>query len=420
MKKGFRLGVLSACGVLLASQAQGRFHHRDAEEIDREELYSSEAHLDEMSYRPPDRWTLHWDESDVGYHINAGSLTVDRFLYREAFRLRHAAGSGFIAFEQELYQDMVEEKRESSLLAEFPLGLAATGLDWRLLGDSDTFKKWGDLGVGLAAGTTRNARVSLDFWSVDHFYNTKEIAPSDRYERKPWTVDLKASWHTGDIIASTLRVQWDHPLLWHRESQGYDYHYARRTWNHLLRIGPETGWNLQVTTNLDRKEEEKIWFTSAGVPVDLQKSLRRDELDIRVHAVRIAGDNDRDWRIGIESIQRDAHTTDVWRSTGERRFPLEGRSPSLSRRELALMSTHQSESINGCNWGSLAAVLVKNQTTNPQQSTTRAKDKYPGNTAGKKAVVFISIVIGKSTGSPRSFPLTTDSILGMAATFSFY
>lgn len=319
--------------LMLSTSAFARFNHRDVDEIDQEEHQSSESHLDEMSYRAPDRWQKYWEDRDIGYRVNAGSVTVNRFLYREDIKVRRYAGGGIVAFEREVFQDLVEDQEEASLYLSFP---AISRLNWRLLADSDTNKKWGDIGIGASYGDIKQPSLTFDAWSVDHYYNSKESSPKDRYLQRPFTVSGKSFWKVQDRISSDLSIEIDKPFTWHRASLGYEYRYSRRTINHVLHVGPEAGWNLETRLFDDRKNEEKVWFDRVSGSRALQKGLERRESKLAIHGIYAEEGNGRNWRVGVESVRRDASYNDTWDGKAERNFPLEWPSPSTDRREVAL------------------------------------------------------------------------------------
>ena len=83
--------AMAACSSVWAalgpSRAEARFLTEDAEQIDPEELLSTETWNDRLSYRYPVYWDSLWDAADTAFRVNAGSLNVNRFDYAEDLKL---------------------------------------------------------------------------------------------------------------------------------------------------------------------------------------------------------------------------------------------------------------------------------------------------------------------------------------------
>lgn len=63
------------------SPVLAKFEPNDAEEVDRQEDISLEFYNDIISYRAPIHVQNKWDESPVGFRLNAGSLDAKEFSY---------------------------------------------------------------------------------------------------------------------------------------------------------------------------------------------------------------------------------------------------------------------------------------------------------------------------------------------------
>ncbi len=182
------LFLLSLHGTMV-SVAFGRFDHRDADEVDREENFGREAVIDELSYQFPIRLKQSWQKAKTGFRASGGSLDVNRFHYVEDIKLKVESENLFAYFRQEIEQTKVEEIRDRRLAfgyrGDHKFGAA-------ILSDGDTYKKWADVGLAIDYQAEDKGSLEIYYFDVDYYYNSKESEEGDRYERLPWSAGVKA------------------------------------------------------------------------------------------------------------------------------------------------------------------------------------------------------------------------------------
>jgi hypothetical protein len=333
----FNLAIALAA-LVAANEAAARFAHADADMVDPEERLSTETYNDKASYRFPYDWERLWRAHDVGFRVSAGSLTVNRFDYVEDLKLRAGDdGPVSVAFLQSRREDMVEQRQAR----EVRLGWQVAGpLRVEALGDGDTFKEYGDVGLALVLRRDRDHEVRAYFWSVDHYYATKKSAPDDERTRQPTSAGIEGRWQLGSDLAVAAAFEADHPLRWRRpgEGLGYEYDYARRELSYRAELEGLQGVVSYVEGRHEHKEEGKTWEAGSGELAS--KHLRR-----YVHVVELGGVRrgvSGDFATALELIDRDARyaQTDDPTWDPERSNLTEGRSPERSRRrEAGLYST---------------------------------------------------------------------------------
>ena len=157
---------------LISSPSLARFIHDDAANVDSEERSNTETWNDKNSYRYPLSWNQAWNSSELGYRVNAGSLNVSRFAFEDDVKIAPNPLSPLTAsFLQSRREDLVEQ----SLEREIRLGWAfIPRMRLSLLGDSDTFKEYGDLGLALALWETSTSRTEVYYWNIDNYYKSKK------------------------------------------------------------------------------------------------------------------------------------------------------------------------------------------------------------------------------------------------------
>lgn len=285
--------------LAFASNADARFLHDDATEIDREEFLSSETYNDEISYRFPRRWQEFWDLSTIGYRVNAGSYNVTRFMFLEDIKVTTDKSRPVsFGFTQMRDEDMIEQRLESEVRVSFNYMPGR----FAILGDGSTFKQYGDIGLGFTYERDQNLSMEFQYWSVDHYYNTKKEFPIDSYTKKPITYVLLLNWEFTGAARLKYRLDYDTPTRWQRLSQGYYYNYSRTTHDIQLRIGDKRGFNFNIDTNFDAKLEDKERTTAVG---NYHKSLDRHVNTMEIYGIYspVLG---RDATAGIIYITRDA------------------------------------------------------------------------------------------------------------------
>ncbi len=261
--------------LFLATPVLARFYHSDADEVDSEHRVSSEYYNDVFSYEYPSRWYEIFDEAQMAYRASAGSYNVSRFYYVEDIKLSSSKTPSAVDlhFKQKrdetlLEQDFIQELR---IQANSPWLLNAS-----LLGNSGTFKKWGDLGAALGLFKSQNQNAEIYYWSVDHYYNTKEELDSDRYAKSTQSLGGRWLWQWDSLQVEAF-FEHDNPLVWERKSREYTYGYQKKQERIKLSCQVSEGLSLFADAYQERKEESKEWLS-----LSLKKQLQR-----RVHHYQV-------------------------------------------------------------------------------------------------------------------------------------
>jgi hypothetical protein len=239
------------------NSAFGRFSPRESEEIDREEAVEFEYFNDILSYRIPFWWQKEYARAPVGYLVNYGSLNQNRaYFYEDLHLISGAPGEIGLRLWRQRYETTLEQQQQQELRVSFPLGSSKLYLS--LLGDGDTYKKWGDLGIALSYGHPLEALyVDLAYWRVDVLHRSKEEEGILAYTRSPITFAavLKADYPRGYV---QIAANFDSPLtlLNHREKS--DYRYWRKTLESDIAARGAGGlWQWGIKTDFDEKGESK-------------------------------------------------------------------------------------------------------------------------------------------------------------------
>lgn len=242
-----------------ARQCFARFDEDDPAQIDPEQRLSSEYYNDIVSYRFPMLWEDLWYSADNGYQVSAGSFNVNRFLYIEEIKL-HAASDRFVDFR------FVHQRLEGLLTQEFSQEIRFSSTHFSpihisLMGDGGTFKKWGDLGMALGWQPSSDKKAEIYYWSVDHFYNTKEEEPLNYYIKKPITYGLLVDWSfAGKIDRLYLKIEVDTPLKWQRIDKQYIYEVRQKVVAIKWLLPWNEEWTQETGYRWALKNESNRWF----------------------------------------------------------------------------------------------------------------------------------------------------------------
>lgn len=320
---------LGVCLVGLSSPLlEARFSHTDARKIDAEQKLGTEFYNDVVSYQFPLRWERLWKKSPVGYRIRAGSLSTNRFLLFEEIKFDVTPrGAWGFSFEQKRKENLLKQVTKQKLAISY---LPNTNWKLSLLGDGSTFKKWGDMGfeVGFARP---GLKTSIAYWSVDHFYNTKEEIETDRYVTATKTMKAKLETKLGDL-AIKAEHEHDTPLHWHRESKRYDYYYsAQETELELTYPLSRSDGDLRLTLKRGLKSEAKDWFEPGSDP-HIRKSLDRLTAEAELALVSHP-DEKSDYLLGVGKIFRRSEYSYEIDESIPAPLTVEGESPDTLRSE---------------------------------------------------------------------------------------
>jgi hypothetical protein len=211
----------------LASQpAFARFNESDANLVDPEERANTETWNDKNSYRYPITWDDDWQKTAVGYRVSAGSLNASRFNFEDNLRIAPNPLDQFTAsFNQTRQEDLVEQNVERELRAGWSF-IPHTRLS--LIGDSDTFKEYGDLGGALVLWEAAGQHTEVYYWSVDNYYKSKKNDEFGFRTKDSKTFGLYSSNLVQGNMGWSIRYEVDTPLDWTHPAAGYRYEYARR------------------------------------------------------------------------------------------------------------------------------------------------------------------------------------------------
>ena len=275
----WRIGIVGGSlwlAMCLASGAFGRFTPSDADEIDREERLSTEFYNDVVSYRFPLPWIGWWESTHNGYRVSAGSLNASRFEFLEEIKFfAPTSGSVDFSFRHLREESMLEQQYLQELRLSYKLHPR-----WKLgmLGSGGTFKKWGDLGAVLRFHEDDRSYVELFYWSVDHFFNTKEEEPQNRYAVAPKTYGLDVGWTFPSGQRWRGHVEVDTPVEWVIADQARMYRsQKRRSRVELVQpLSPEL--HLEAAVTSIEKDESGVWYSSQEETVARAGLFRKKEL----------------------------------------------------------------------------------------------------------------------------------------------
>lgn len=319
--------------MLMTVPAEARFLHEDASEIDREERLSSETYNDEISYRYPRRWQETWAQSTLGYRVSAGSYNVSRFMFLEDIKVTTDFERPVsFGFRQTRDEDMIEQRVESELR----VSVNHAPMRFAILGDGGTFKQYGDLGFALTFLPTEQFSIELQYWSVDHYYNSRKEFPIDTYRQRPQSYVLHLHWQLPGAMRLEYSLNLDLHTRWARLSQDYTYDYRRTIHEWAIRVGEQRGWSFNLEANFATKLEKKEYQLAVG---NYYKSLDRRIYVVEANTV-YSPTVDQDTTIGIMQIIRDAAYAYGQDAAVTAEMIVEPYSPTATRREMAYYATH--------------------------------------------------------------------------------
>ena len=222
----FISGLMLGASLCWPQPLLARFSDFDAEEIDSEQNQNTETWNDKNSYRYPYRWEKSWENVQFGYRVNAGSLNASRFNNMEDIVIApEPLETVSFAFTQSRDQDLTENDTEREIRigwAPFPVYRIS------ILGDSDTFKEFGDIGaaIGFCEGTS--GLMEFYYWSVDNYYASKKSDDAARRTHETKTFGMR-TYHRSPNRGLNWKLKWekDTPLEWSRPSRGWRYEYSR-------------------------------------------------------------------------------------------------------------------------------------------------------------------------------------------------
>jgi hypothetical protein len=315
-----------------------RFDPADSDKVDQERRLGSETYNDEISYEFTERSDQEWASSLSGYRVTAGSFNMSEFYFCEDIRLRTGRdGSTRLNFNSRRYQNLINDKTDREIRLEQRIG--ESEFYWALLADGDSVKSFADLGTGLAFESDRFF-AKLDYWSVDHFYNTKTLTEPDQYQQRVYAVEFETAFKT-DLGSMMFMQNYNSPVDWQRPSLNLQYGW-RENLQTLIWQSPKYNFQqirfsvakIQKTESLHEQVNSSVFtkslehsFTAAGL--DWIKSLPKSE----------------DLKLGIRTWFRDAN----YEYSGSLPDSAEPRlvEPDSSRREIALYLTRYRYFRNG-------------------------------------------------------------------------
>lgn len=299
--------VLLLCLLSVGELSFARFFTQDADRIDQEELLGVEYYNDIISYEHPVHWDRKWNKVDTGFRLSAGSFNDKRFYLKEDIKISSSTDDVVvISFEQKRREDLLEEARERQAKIAFkqfdPIKIS-------LFGDGDSYKKWGDVGVGLGFEISKKKFVEAYYWSVDHYYDTKEGIITDKYLKASKTHGMRFFWEQLGPLNLELKYEKDTPLIWYRESRYYIYEYARSRWFASLSLPIKQEWLIKYAFDRDIKREAKQWnvtkFTEASEGLTYAKGMDRDVSHYEA-SLFLQLDQQEDLKFSIQKVLREA------------------------------------------------------------------------------------------------------------------
>ncbi|MBP9706719.1 MAG: hypothetical protein KBD78_03690 [Oligoflexales bacterium] len=234
------LALLGLVLFSITTTARARFHPNKVESLTLEEKLGTEYYNDVYSYEWPDSWQIKWSEyntlSSLGlfenttklraaYLSSVGSLNANVFLHQEKLLLQSAPNSSFsLQLSRQRYSDLLIDEVEHELHLVFRPDLF--GSYFKLMFEPMGAKKWIDIGFALGFLNRGHGFFELFYYSVDHYYNTKEEAGQGRYGKKPWYSGLKTAWNLSPHIKFTLNYAYSSPVSWTQPqfSRKTEYH----------------------------------------------------------------------------------------------------------------------------------------------------------------------------------------------------
>ena len=217
--------------------ADGRVARTECAGFDGDVPLAAEALNDAASYAWVREWDQQWDQQSdeqldqkadrdsgsAAARISAGSLDARKFLYHEEIRLQAAPkNSALWIFLQRKKRETVNEYKISN---ELNLTIPGPFFSGSLMTDSDSDKKWSDLGLALGRRKSLTDFAEGFIWSVDHYYNVKETSPA-RWSRRPLSWGFRLGSPIPDAAITKAEIEIDEPATY--EVDGSTCHYRSR------------------------------------------------------------------------------------------------------------------------------------------------------------------------------------------------
>jgi hypothetical protein len=307
-----------------------RFDPSDSAQVDQERRLGSEYYNDEVSYEFSERSDREWNASLSGYRVTAGSFNMSEFYFCENIQLRTARERGTrLNFSSNRYQSLINDKIDREI--RFEQRLSESGVYWSLMADGDSVKSFADLGTGVAF-ESNHLEMKIDYWSIDHFYNTKTLTEPDRYDKPVYAIEWELAVKSGYGHFNVLGK--DHsPIEWQRPSRDLNYQWQENFQSFAWQSPQIDQQQIRIAlSNVVKTEKLHEQLNSAP----FKKSLD--------HRYSVAGaewiksvPNSEDLKLGVRSWYRRAeYEYEGNLPDGEKPELIE---PDVMRRELALYLT---------------------------------------------------------------------------------
>jgi hypothetical protein len=290
--------------LAFSTAALGRFTTEGTVSVDAEEKNNTETWNDKNSYRYPKRWDDAWSATDMGYRVNAGSLNVSRFNYEDDVRIAPRPLEEFTAsFTQSRQEDLAEQSIEREIRVGWRF---IDGMRFSLLGDVNTLKEFGDMGVALALRESSHERTEIYYWSVDHYYDSKrsdEAATRGKHSQTYGFLSERSIRAGG--LGWRIKYELDSPIDWVHPSAGWSYAYEQKRLESRIEVPLRPEFVAYATAVSEEKFEKK---TSLAIELDGQvyKSMRRETLIGEV-GVEYKAEDETQFTAAIQSIRRNVN-----------------------------------------------------------------------------------------------------------------
>jgi hypothetical protein len=293
--------VLVGLIVSFAQRVQARFDPSDSERIDSEQFNNSESWNDKNSYRYPVSWDRQWRLSEFGYRVNAGSLNASRFNYEDEVKIAPRPLETFTAsFSQLRREDLVENVLEREIRVGWGF---LQGMRLSLLGDVNTLKEFGDLGVALVIDESPGSMTEVYAWSVDLYYQSKKSDEEASRTNEAKTYGFKSEHTEGPgKLGWRARFEWDTPIDWTLPTEGWRYEYHRRMFDGRLNVLWNPGDVFYGSAFWERKYERKSSLVELSRRIDF-KSMLRDTVILEV-GLESEWENKELWVLALQRIWR--------------------------------------------------------------------------------------------------------------------
>lgn len=280
-------------GLNYACPGSARVSRSECRGLEADMPLAGEALNDAASYAWTRDWEDRWDRGGNGARLSAGSLDAYKFLYVEQIRL------AAIPQESALWIFLQRNKRETAndyeVSNELNLALPFHGenhLATSLITDSDSDKKWSDLGFAFGRRKNLVDYAEVFFWSVDHYYNTKELDDA-RWLNKPYSWGVRYARPEAGLALRKMDIEIDTASRLREGTTTCDY--SRQALVASGDIGTPWRWTIEHVA-----KQKNLSSGEAGAnPVDIDRTY--DRVDLTWSA---AAPDDAAWTTGIE-LHRD-------------------------------------------------------------------------------------------------------------------